>query len=469
MEFKTKLGPFIQTNNKTKKIMINLLIALLPIIIFSYYKNGFIPYYEREITLLESFRPLLMILVGSLTSLMTESIYLLIKYKKEAFKEIATSYTFLPGLFLSLIISINTPIYLIILGAFIASLTKILFGGFGKNMFNPALTGAIVLLLFFSSMNGGYLNKYEVDTLSKATPLSNIATSDNIYSYDNLVKPYGNLGNFAIGFIPGSMAETSSILIILAFVYLTYKKVIKWKIPVFYVTTVFLMTYIIGLYNGIGIWYPLFHILSGGLLFGAVFMATDPITTPITSNGQITFGILLGILTVLIRFFLPYPEGVCISILIMNAFVPILDKIGIKAKLKPSINILVLTFVWILFTAATAYTGYVHKKVEKTANDPNFALINKVNNGNEVVYTVTQKGFMSKLKGELTFKDNKLISIKMIDKGDSYYHLIEESDLLDRLVTDADKVEDVDAVSGATISSNALKKMVINTYKKLNE
>jgi electron transport complex protein RnfD len=461
MKFKTKLGPYITSKVSTKAMMRDLFISLIPIILFAYYKNGYLLYANGKITLIDSFYPLLMILTGALTSFITESILISIKERKINKEKILGAYSFYPGLFIALVVSINTPLYLIALASFIASLIKVISGGFAKNRLNPALTGAVIILLFFSSVvsnNGGYLNKLEVDGVSKATPLTNIRVEGELFNYDKIVKPYG-FDNIVLGFIPGALGETSSLLIIIALIYLIVRGTIKWRIPITYITTVYLMTLIIGVYSGAGIWYPMFQILTGGLLFGAAFMATDPVTSPITIPGQFIYGSLLGILTVLIRYHLPYPEGVCISILIMNLFVPFIDKIGIKCCKKKSTNILIMATIWLIFTLAVSYTGYVTKVDHKEEVDPKYTLINEDNG----VYIVEQKSFGGPLKVKLTFKHEKLVDLEILSCKDSYKHLITD-EFLESLVTNYNNVLEVDGISGVTISSNALKKVVHNTY-----
>ena len=323
------MGPFLRDQNNTNKIMVRLLISLLPIVIFVIIKNGYLPYKEGLISFIEMFNPLLNIFIGALSSLAIESIYALILKKRNYIKN---SYAFLPGLFLGLILPLHTPIYVIVLGSVVASISKLIFGGFGKNIFNPALIGYLFIVLVFSSIltTDNYFNEYELDTISKPTPLTNASMVSGIGSYDELVKPYGDLSNFLIGTIPGSLAETSALLCIAAYVYLVITKTIKWRIPLIYVLTVFVMTFCIGRLLNQGIYYPLFHILSGGLMFGAVFMATDPVTSCVTPIGQILQGLLLGIITVIFRFV--GVEGVAFSILIVNMLVFLLDKIGIVAR-----------------------------------------------------------------------------------------------------------------------------------------
>ena len=227
---------------------------------------------------------------------------------------------------------LNVPIYVLIIGSIVASLSKIIFGGFGKNIFNPALIGYIFVTFVYlnSFTTANYFNSYELDTISKATPLTNASMVTGVGTYDELIKPYGDLSNFLIGTIPGALAETSALLCIVAYIFLSLTKTIKWRIPLVYVSTVFLLTFGIGRVLDAGIYYPLFHILSGGLMFGAVFMATDPVTSAVTPIGQILSGLVLGILTVFLRF--TGVEGVATSILVVNMLVFIFDKIGAKSR-----------------------------------------------------------------------------------------------------------------------------------------
>ena len=301
-EFKVKKGNFIKSNNNTKKMMYHVIISLVPIMLFSFYKNGILPILKGSGELLDIFKPLMLVIVPMLTCLLVEYIYFIIKKdKKNILYLIEESFAFIPGIFIGLIIPINTPIWLVVIAAVIASLGKMLFGGLGKNIFNPALSGAIIIIVFASAYigtQGGYLNSYEMDAISGATPLANFSAVSYAGTYEEIVGPYGSLRSFFFGNIPGAIGETSAFLCIMAFIYLTINKVIKWRIPVCYVSTVFIMSAIIGFSNNMGIWYPLFCILSGSVLFGAVFMATDPVTSPITKHSQVLGGIILGILTI---------------------------------------------------------------------------------------------------------------------------------------------------------------------------
>ena len=446
------MGPFIKTKNNTDKIYNNLLIALIPIIIFSFYKNGIIPFINNKTDIIGLYYPLIFILIGTLSSYLIEKVYCKI-LKKESYASI------FPGLFIALVLPINTPIEILIFGCFIGVIVgKMLYGGFGNNIFNPALIGCIFILSSYSSIimnNGGYLNSYEVDTITSATPLSNVI--EGIGTYDTLVKPYGDLSDFFIGLIPGSVGETSSLLCLLGLIYLGVTKTIKIKIPVLYISTVFILTYIIGLFNGLGIWYPLFQIFSGGLMFGAVYMATDPVTSPVTSLGQIIYGICLGILTVIMRYLTVYPEGVLTSILIMNMFVFILDKIGLKdknyiKKIVVSLSVLVLITIPVILKINDSFNN---------TNDNDFKIVEKIVNDNITTYVATQKGFKGNIKAKVIIKDNKVIEYEILECNDDYLNIVEKNNYIDALI----KNPEVDTISGATRTSGAIKKLLINVMK----
>lgn len=468
-----KIGPFIKSKNTTNKMMLNLLVSLIPIIVFTVYKNGVLPYQAGKIEFVYILYPLLFILLPALVSFLIETIYAIIflkKRNKDIFKYIKSSYSFFPGLFLGLILPINMPIWIVLLGAVIASLSKMIFGGFGKNWFNPALVGYLFIFIFFTSyfqINGGYLNKLEVDTISTSTPLTNSIVVEGIGDYDSLVKPYGSLANFFTGMIPGSIGETSTLLCLVAFIYLTITGVIKWKIPIVYVLTVFFATFLIGNINNLGIWYPLFQILSGGLMFGAVFMATDPVTSPTTTQGQILYGLFLGILTVGIRYLSPLPEGVFISILVMNIFVKVLDTIGYKAKFDFRVSLLPYIVVWILIIGLGFYVGNDYAK-KSSLVDSNFNIVSKETKGNKTTYIVTEKGYVANIKAEVVINKEKILSYRVLEQSESFYYKIYDSNYLDTLVNNQFSLKDVDTVSGATVTSKALKKLLQNVLKDYN-
>ena len=360
-EIHIKEGPFIKSANKVKNMMKNLLISLIPILLFSFYKNGYLPFKHGKTDIIGLIYPLIFILVSVFTSCLTEYFYkVLIKKEKKSFKS-NLLFSVFPGLFLALTLPINTPIWLLIIGAFIASIFgKMIWGGLGNNKLNPALVGNLFVILVLLLMgNVNYLNSYESTIIADANSLVNPATLNMIGTYETLVAPYGSLWNFLIGTVPGALGTTSVLLCIIAYFYLTYKKALKWRIPLVYIGTVFIITYFIGFLNGVGLWYPTFQILSGGLMFMAIFMATDPVTSPTTPTAQVVYGMSLGILTVLFRYIIPVSNGIVISILIMNGLTILLDKIGAQACFDfKKISILILVEM-VLALAVSIYIAEV--------------------------------------------------------------------------------------------------------------
>lgn len=334
-EFNVREGTYIKSNNSTSKMMNNLLISLIPLVIFAFIKNGLYPYLKSNINFIELIRPLLMIIISVLSCLLTEYIWhSLIKKKKYSLKyyliNIYDSSVIIPSILFALMMPLNTPLYLLIIGGITTSiLGKLIFGGFGSNILNPALVGrtfSIILLFLFFKVT--YSNPLENNLL---TPLNLLKENNFIISLNTINNSYGSLFNMLLGSIPGAMGMTSSLLCLVSFIYLAINKVIKCRITIYSILTVFIMTMIFGFTNDMGLWYPLIHILSGGLIFSAVFIATDPVTSPITTFGQTIYGIVLGILTVILRFTIPFPEEAIIIILVMNLLVPLINSISIKA------------------------------------------------------------------------------------------------------------------------------------------
>jgi len=238
----------------------------------------------------------------------------------------------LTGLLLAFNVPSNLPILVIVIGSLVAiGIGKMSFGGLGQNPFNPALVGRVFLLISFPvqmtswPIPGGFSTGY-ADAVTGATPLAlvkeavkngeSISTLANIPSHMQLF--FGHMG--------GSMGEVSALALLLGFAFLLYRKIITWHIPVFLIGTVFAFSGILHLVNPEKFADPVFHILTGGIMLGAVFMATDYVTSPMTHLGMIIFAIGIGLLTVIIRNFGAYPEGISFAILIMNALVPLLNR-----------------------------------------------------------------------------------------------------------------------------------------------
>lgn len=332
MKYGIDSGPHIKTDDNIDLVYKRLLIILIPIILFSLYKNVFLVYVKGTYSFVEVIYPILIILVSILVSVSVEKIYTSIENYRNGYQKTNCFYPIITGLYIAMILPIRTPLYVVALASFIAIfLGKMLYGGFGKNLFNPTAIGYLFILVLFTNTLSNYNNYFNLVESTKylTHPLNNL----NTFDYEKLVAPYGTLHNFLFGMVPGTMGTTNAFLIILSFILLSLFKVTKWKVSLTYILTVFMMTFIIGLNHGVGIWFPIFNILSGSLLFIAIFM-NDPVTTSTTNIGQILNGILLGIITVLIRFLSLHPERIFMAIIITNLFVPQLDKFEIIVKRK---------------------------------------------------------------------------------------------------------------------------------------
>ena len=221
---------------------------------------------------------------------------------------------FITGLLLALVLPVTVPLWIPVLGSIFAiAIAKFAFGGLGFNIFNPALAGRAFIIASWPALVSKYITP---DGITSATPLTVL----KIQGQQALTQTFPNLyQKLFVGNIAGAIGETSALALLFGAGFLFYKKIIDWRIPSLYIGTVFVLSFIFG-YN------PIFSILAGGLLIGAFFMATDPVTSPTTKNGRLIFGFGCGFLTVIIRGFSGLPEGVMYSILLMNALTPLIDR-----------------------------------------------------------------------------------------------------------------------------------------------
>jgi len=230
----------------------------------------------------------------------------------------------LTGILLAFNLPSNLPVWEVVLGSFVAiGIGKMSFGGLGNNPFNPALVARVFLLLSFPAQMTSWpkpipWNTSYLDAVTAATPLANLK--------GQISEVPGTLSLF-LGNVGGSLGEVSALALLIGFAYLLIRKIITWHIPVSIFVTVAVFTGILHYANPDAyIGTPVFHLLTGGLMLGAIYMATDYVTSPMTSRGMLIFGAGIGIITVIIRVFGAYPEGVSFAILIMNAFTPLINK-----------------------------------------------------------------------------------------------------------------------------------------------
>lgn len=255
-------------------------------------------------------RALLIIAVCIASSILTE--FVIKKLRKKRF--VMDGSAAITGFLLALTLPPRIPVWMAVVGScFAIAIAKEAFGGLGHNIFNPALVGRAFLSVCFSKqMTSWYLpGDFAADAITSASPLSEnfLYQGTNLELYKDLF--FGN--------VAGSIGETSALLIIIGGLLLIALRLIDWKIPVIYIGVVALGSYLLG--EDV-----IFQVLAGGLMIGAFYMATDYVTSPVTSNGRIVFAAGAGVITLVIRNFGSMPEGVCFSILIMNAFTPLIDK-----------------------------------------------------------------------------------------------------------------------------------------------
>ncbi|HQQ16250.1 MAG TPA: RnfABCDGE type electron transport complex subunit D, partial [Deltaproteobacteria bacterium] len=237
----------------------------------------------------------------------------------------------LTGLLLAMNLPSGAPWWLVVIGSFVAIIiAKQIFGGIGNNPFNPALVGRVFLLISFPVAMTTWPEPRSfftqtADATTGATPLGALKTA--IFEHGTIgAAPEMNLMDPFLGNVGGSLGEISALALILGGVYLIARRIITWHIPVVYIATVAVLTGILWLINPEGYANPVFHLVAGGLMLGAFFMATDMVTSPITNMGKIIFAVGCGAITVVIRLWGGYPEGVSFAILIMNAFVPLINR-----------------------------------------------------------------------------------------------------------------------------------------------
>ncbi|MDR7870287.1 MAG: RnfABCDGE type electron transport complex subunit D [Tissierellaceae bacterium] len=290
------LAPHIRSNDSTRKLMLDVIIALLPAAIGSVYFFGI--------------SALILILVSVASAVAAE--FLIQKlFKKEIL--IGDLSAVVTGLLIAFNLPANAPWWVAVFGSFFGIIiVKEFFGGIGSNFMNPALAARAVLVASWPSTMATYVN---TDGITSATPLALIKSGSGVDALPSLARMF-------IGDIGGSLGETSAFLLLIGAAYLLIKKVIDWKIPVFYIGTTIVMLLIFGVSTDLII----YHVLGGGLILGAFFMATDYSTSPITPKGKVIFAIGCGILTALIRVKGGMPEGVSYSILLMNIMTPIIER-----------------------------------------------------------------------------------------------------------------------------------------------
>lgn len=310
-------SPHIHGKDTTAKLMRDVLIALLPVTAVSIWFYGL--------------SAIKLVVVGVLSCILVE--YLIEKFLLKSKITICDCSAAVTGLLLALNLPAAAPWWVIAIGSIVAiGIAKMTFGGLGQNLFNPALVGRVFLLVSFPAIMASWTAPApwggEVDAFTGATPLGLIKEglmSGKTVQEIIAANPNLSTGQLLFARAGGSAGEISVVALLLGFAWLLIRKVIKPTIPVTILVTVALFSGILWLCNPAQFTDPIFNLCTGGVMLGAIFMATDYVTSPMSTKGMIIFGVGIGILTVLIRQFGSYPEGVSFAILIMNATVPLIN------------------------------------------------------------------------------------------------------------------------------------------------
>ena len=303
-------SPHIRSVENTRSIMLDVIIAMLPALFWAIYNFGF--------------KALLSVVVSVVACLFWEWLYRKLLKKPQSIGDLSAVVT---GMLLAFVCPPELPWWALVIGAFFSIVVvKQLYGGIGCNFLNPALAGrAILLASYATAMTTWTLPTSKIDTVvSTATPLA-IMKEGTVEKFTELTTNY-SVADMFIGRVGGSLGEVSALALLLGGAWLLIRKVISWHTPVAFIGTVAILTLISAPAGIDNVQYMLYNVFGGGLMLGAIFMATDYATSPVTKPGQLIFGVGCGLITCFIRRFGSYPEGVCYSILIMNCTTWLLDK-----------------------------------------------------------------------------------------------------------------------------------------------
>ena len=311
-------NPHIRNNEDTRSLMLDVIIALMPALAMSVYVFG-------VTTLISA-------VVSVAGAVFFEWLYRKLLKKPQTIGDLSAALT---GLLLSMVCPPTLPYWMLLVGDFFAIfVVKQLYGGIGKNFLNPALAGRAALVACYASQMTSWAAPRTVDAVTAATPLAMMKAGE----FEALTAQY-SLSDMFIGLIGGSAGEVSAMMLLIGGLYLIFRRVISWHTPVAYIGTVAVLTFLFPQGND-ALTYMLYNVFGGGLMLGAFFMATDYVTSPVTKEGQLIYGLGCGLLTVFIRYFGSYPEGVCYSILVMNICVWLIDKytmpkrFGVTAEMR---------------------------------------------------------------------------------------------------------------------------------------
>lgn len=483
MKLSFRPSPVYRDSKTTSAIMFDLTVCLLAIVLFS------TVWYWQAYGSSYGMRVILMTIFAVISAEITEAIYFKLR-NKPVVAGLLHSYGWVTAIIIVLITKINVSYYAVIISTSVAIIFgKLVFGGFGQNIFNPAALGEAIIMSSFA-------NSLASDVTTGATPLASMKAAGWIMSQQDFVAflhDYNGILGLLTGNYTAVIGGTSVILMLLCFIFLVWRKDIDWQSPILYLVTIALVSLVAGLINGAGAWFALFNLLSGGTIFLAVFMLTDPVTSPVTKSGRVIFAIATACLTLIIRWRANLPDGALYSLLLMNMLYPAielaLDGSQIKDLKKIRERVVITSLVCVAI--AVALGGTMQKKEsestdstpakesETTKSDDGALTLSSDFAENEAtctsegdgVYACTAKGFgllskeapagESANEAKITIKDGKVESIEITHFGDT-------KGVGDRALKDdvlakykgATLDSQVDITTAATYTSKSLAAMV---------
>ena len=484
MKFQFKVSPTMKTRQSTQQIMMLLTLGLMSVVLFSsvFY---FVEYGMDYVVHLWS-----LLAVAVSVAVASEAVWAYF-LKKDIVKYLKTSFPWVTAIILVLMVPISTPLYPIAIGTFFAIVVaKLMFGGFGHNVFNLAGVGRAVMLFSFGAA-------IMPDLVTSATPISSIANLgwvvNDAVQLETFLAQFGGISGLLFGWYPGAIGETSALLIMVIGIFLAVKNVLDWRIPVFYMGTIFVLSALVAAIQGLGIWFPLYNIFAGGAMFGAVFMLTDPVTNPTSASGRILFAIGAGIITMLIRLQGNYPEGVVFSILIMNMLSPMIDRFTdgwqLELSKKYVTSIATLSVVGALLMGVVGFnlqavaieepepevpdiTLSTPIALDQSASATQGVILSSSVDGDATVVLVEIKGYAileggyegaqpNKVEVRVNTASLKVVSVTVVEIKDTNNigTKVDNPIFLDQF-KDLDQTGSVDAVSGATVTSLSVVRAV---------